>query len=393
VNSRGFKLVTLAGVRIIIHPSWLVIFALLVTSLAAFGGGTVRADLSELARWTLAVIVALLFFVSVIIHELAHALVARRLGLPVNEITLFVFGGAAKMEREAPDARTEALVAGAGPLSSGILGLLFLAASLPLRDAEGELLGVISWVCYWLGVGNLLLAGFNLIPGFPMDGGRILRAIAWRWTHDFVRATEIASLVGRAIAYLIIGVGLVISLQGTTNAIINGIWLVVIGWFLNRAAALSYRQVAFERLMAGVKVKDVMETDVSVVNPNLTLDTLMEQHVLHGESGLYPVTQDGNLLGTVDVRQVSRVPRSDWSTTRVTDVMKARDAVPTITEPQPLMDAVTRFDETGLPALPVVDTANPLRLMGMLTRESVFRAVRAKAGVGTEAGAGAGASS
>lgn len=374
MTGRGFKLLTIAGVRILVHPSWFVIFALVVASLAAYGG-SVGVHLSTAGRWAVAVLVAVLFFASVLAHEMAHALVARRRGLAVNEITLFLFGGAASMEQEAPDPTTEALVAGAGPATSGVIGLVLLGATMVIPSHTDDLLGITYAMCYWLGVSNLLLAIFNLIPGFPMDGGRLLRALIWGLRKDFVAATRIASVVGRGFGYLIIGLGMFYSLQGE---ITQGIWLVLIGWFLQRTAALSYRQVAFEQLVEGIRVRDVMDTNVPVVSPNLTLDTLVDQHLLSGQAGLYAVTMDGDLVGTIDIGQIMRVPRTDWQTTRVTDVMRRGDSVVTLTEPQTLMEAVNRLEESGAAALPVVDEKDGTHLLGILTRDGVLQAVRAR---------------
>ncbi|MEA2621892.1 MAG: hypothetical protein QOH61_802 [Chloroflexota bacterium] len=373
---RGFRLFTIAGIRVIIHPSWFIIFALLVASLASVGGGQLGGHLADGPRWIVAVLVAILFFGSVLAHELAHALVARRRGVSVSQITLFIFGGAASLEEEASSAMTEGVISAAGPLSSAVLGAAFLGVAQLVKGADGTEAAVVYWTCNWLGLSNLALAAFNLIPGFPMDGGRILRAILWGVTKDFMRATRIASLIGRAVGQLVILAGLLVSLQGE---IIDGVWLVLIGWFLNRAASLSYRQAAFERLVEGIHVRDVMESNVPVVTPNLTLDTLADQHLMSGQSGFYAVVADDRLIGTIDVDQIRRVPRGQWTTTRVGEVMRQGDAIVTLTEPQPIMEAVSRFEQSGVPALPVVAVDDARRLLGMITREDLLRALQARA--------------
>jgi Zn-dependent protease/predicted transcriptional regulator len=375
----GLMVARIFGVRIHVHASWLIIFALVVLYLLNVGSPDRGNDLSP--GWNLlrAVVVALVFFGSVLVHELAHALVARRRGMTVNDITLFIFGGAANLEQEAPNARTEALVAGAGPLASVVLAAGFLAVSAALGGVASEPVTVVAGSAAWLARINLLLAVFNLIPGFPMDGGRLLRAAVWGVTHDFVRATRIATFIGRGFAYVLIGVGFVIAIQGR---LIDGLWLAFIGWFLNQAAEASYRRVAVEKLVEGVRVRDVMDREVAVVNPNLTLDTLVDQHLLSGQATLYPVTMEGTLVGTIDLGQVRKIPRDDWTTTRVTDVMTRGDGIVTLTEPEPLWDAISRFDETGTPAIPVVDPETRRRLLGLVTRDSVFRALRARAELG-----------
>jgi Zn-dependent protease/predicted transcriptional regulator len=372
---RGVKVATIAGVRIILHPSWFVIFALAVVFLADTSDTAAGASLGPVSRWVVAVVVAAFFFASVVIHELAHALVARRRGVQIDEITLFIFGGAASMEQEAPSALTEALIAGAGPLASGVLGAILLIASLAIREVSGELMAVAYWACFWLGLSNLMLSVFNLIPAFPMDGGRLLRAILWGSMKNFMRATRIATFIGRAFGYLVVVAGLFLSMVD----LVNGVWLVLIGWFLNRAASFSYRRVALEQLVEGIRVRDVMESDVPVVNPNLTLDTLAEQHLMSGETGFYAVMADGNLVGTVDIRQIRRVPRNQWTTTRVGEVMSRGDQILTLTEPQPILDAVTRFEQSGASAIPVVAVDDARRLLGMLTRDGLLKAVQARA--------------
>jgi Zn-dependent protease/predicted transcriptional regulator len=374
----GLLVARIFGVRIHVHASWFIIFALVVAYLLNVGSPDRGNDLPDGLNLVRAVIVALVFFGSVLGHELAHALVARRYGLTVSDITLFIFGGAANLEQESPNARTEALIAGAGPVSSLVFSAGFFALAAVLREAPGELAGIVGGAAAWLARINLLLALFNLIPGFPMDGGRLLRAAVWGVTRDFVRATRIATLIGRGLAYVIIALGFVIAINGQ---LVDGLWLAFIGWFLNQAAEASYRRVAVEKLVEGVRVGDVMERDISVVNPNLTLDTLVDQHLLGGHSSLYPVTQDGLLVGTIDLGQIRRTPRADWTTTRVTDVMTRGEGLQTITEPEPLWEAITRFDQGGAPAIPVVDPETRRQLLGLLTRDSVFRALRARSQV------------
>jgi Zn-dependent protease len=372
----GFTVGRLFGVEIRLHVTWFLVFVLVVLSVPSVSL-TGEAELSAVARLTVAGVVALLFFASVVAHELAHALVAKRRGIQVKEITLFIFGGAAKLEQESPNPRTEALVAAAGPLTTVVIALLFGGVWAALRDSDAEIVQIVAQSALWLGSINLLLAVFNLIPGFPMDGGRVLRALLWAGTKNFVRATRIATLVGRAFAYLLIGIGVVIALR--TGDFIGGLWLSFIGWFLSNAAETSYRRVALEKLIEGVRVHDVMERNVAQVSPNLTLDTLVDQHLLSGQAMFYPVVLDDVLVGTVDIGQVSRIPRANWPLTRVTDVMTRGPAMVTVSEPDSLWQAVTRFEETGTPAIPVVDASDPRRLLGLLTRDGVFRALRARA--------------
>jgi CBS domain-containing protein len=255
------------------------------------------------------------------------------------------------------------------------MGGLFFAVWAVLRDDSGEAARVIAGSAFALGGINVLLALFNLIPGFPMDGGRILRAILWAATGNFVRATRFATFAGRGFAYILIGAGFVIAISGD---IAQGIWLAFIGWFLNQAAEASYRRVALERLVSGVRVEHVMDRDVAVVNPNLTLDTFVEQHLMSGQASLYPVMHDELLVGTVDLAQVRGVPRDQWPNTRVTDVMTRGTNLRTVTEREPLSQVIGDFEETGTAAIPVVDPETRRQLLGLLTRDGVFRALRAR---------------
>jgi Zn-dependent protease len=376
VKDGAFSLGRIFGVEIRLHPTWFLVFALVVLSLASVGSPAGERPLGGATRIVVAVAVALLFFASVVAHELAHALVARRRGVTVKEITLFIFGGAANLEQDSPTPKTEAIIAGVGPLSSFAIAGMFLGTWAVLRGSDVPAIEIVAESAMWLGSINLLLAIFNLIPGFPMDGGRVFRAAVWAATKDFVRATRIATRVGRTFAYVLIGIGLVVALR---EDVIGGLWLSFIGWFLSNAADASYKRVALEKLVEGIRVRDVMERDASAVGPNLTLDTLVDQHLLSGHAAFYPVVLDGTLVGTVDIGQVSRVPRGDWPSTRVTDVMTRGNAIVTVTEPESLWQAVNRFEETGSAAIPVVDAEDQRRLLGLLTRDGVFRALRARA--------------
>jgi Zn-dependent protease len=375
----GMVIATVRGIRVRAHASWILVAALIVISLASIGvPGSVA--LPESLSWLLGVIVAAGFFGSVVVHELAHALMARRRGVDVSEVTLLIFGGTATFEKDVPDARSEAAVALAGPivsllLAGGLLAIAFGGGGLT-GNLTDELTLLATGAAWWLGMSNLMLGGLNLVPGFPMDGGRVLRAIAWGITGDFLRATRLATFAGRGFAYALIAAGLVVALA---NEVILGIWLAFIGWFLNQAAESAYRRVEFGMALEGMAVRDVMEHDVAVVGPNLTLDTFVEQHLMSGKANMYPVTMDGLLVGTVELAQVRGVPRADWPVTRVTDVMRRGEKLTTLTEPLALMDAIARLEESGATALPVVSEDDQRKLLGLLSRDGLARALRNRA--------------
>jgi len=367
--------INMLGLQVRVHPTWLLVGGLIVLALGTIGApGVVRLDGIE--RWLMAGAVAGLFFVSVLAHELAHALTSRRLGLEVRQVTVNILGGIASLERSAPTPRSEALITASGPALSLVVGSGLLLVALTSENVTGVLGGFVHAVSWWVGMANLLLAGFNAIPSFPMDGGRLLRAGLWAATGDFARATRLATLVGRAFAVGLVVVGVALAVAGQ---FVLGVWLAFIGWFLYQAARAAARRAEVSRLIDGLLVRDVMERDVAVVGPNLTLDTLAQQRGTGLRGDLYPVMHDGRLVGTVDMRRVSRVRESDWATTRVTDVMARGAQLVTLTEPTPVLDAMARLDETGASALPVVDVEDDNQLLGLVTREGLMRTLRRRA--------------
>ncbi|MDP9250387.1 MAG: site-2 protease family protein, partial [Chloroflexota bacterium] len=256
----SFRIGRIFGIQIGVHASWFVIFFIFTYLFAAGELPATYSDWQPALYWVVGALISLLFFASVLAHELSHALVARRFGLRVRDITLFIFGGAASLEDEAKRPRDEAIMAGAGPITSLLLGALLggigvVAPQPQLRAIAG-----------WLGYINISLGLFNLIPGFPMDGGRILRAILWKVRGDRYAATRNAATVGRAFGYLLIAGGVYLILQGSNP--FNGIWLALIGWFLSNAAESAVAQVSVEHALKGIKVSEVMESDPPSVTPN-----------------------------------------------------------------------------------------------------------------------------
>ena len=370
------------GVEVRLHPSWFIIFALLIFWLGAAPGA--GEDVPGALRWGVAVVVALLFFGSVLVHELAHAVVARRRGLRVDTITLFIFGGAANLEQESPTPTTEALVAGAGPIANLVLAAVFFVPWWLTDQGLDPASRMVAGTTFYLSASNLLLGAFNLVPGFPMDGGRLFRALVWRLTDDFVRATRWAALIGRGFAWLLIGIGFILAVE---TDVVSGIWLAFIGWFLNQAAEANYKRVAIEHVVAGVHVGDVMEHDWPSLPAQLTLETFLDQVAMAQGPGFYVVTQGGDeLIGTLDVGQVSRVPRGEWPTKRIGDVMTRGEAIVTLLAADPLWNAVMRFEEVGAHGIPVVAPEDRRRLVGLLTRDGVFRALRARSQAGPGSG-------
>jgi Zn-dependent protease/CBS domain-containing protein len=370
----GFKLGRIFGVEVGIHPSWLVIGFLVTYSLAVGQFPFEYAGWSEEQYWLVAFATSVLFLVSVLAHELSHAVLARRFGLKVTEITLFIFGGATSLEGEPERPRDEALIAAAGPLSSLIVGGVLIGLdSLIDQPQLNALFG-------WLGFINITLGAFNLIPGFPMDGGRILRALLWKLRGDRFNATRNAALVGRIFGYLLIGLGVVIAFQ--TGSVFSGVWLALIGWFLSNAAESTVAQMSVARTLNGIRVRQVMEVEPPSVGPNETVAQLVHDHMLHGEHRSFLVRHsDGGLAGIVSLSDVRRVPRTDWDVARVTDIMTRYNDLATVGPEDEVEDAMELLQQREVNQLPVV--VDGRSVVGLLTRSGVLRLIdtRLKLGV------------
>ncbi|HEY7600811.1 MAG TPA: site-2 protease family protein [Candidatus Limnocylindrales bacterium] len=369
----GWRSAPILGVRLYIGLSWLIVFGLIVIALEALG--VFPAEVSTALRWLAAVAIALLFFASVAVHELAHAVVARRFGVDVSEIGLGIIGTQGQLERRAATPRGEMAIALAGPLLSLAIGSLAIIAWVMLGNAGDGSLTIVADVLWLVGMSNVLLGALNLLPGFPFDGGRVVRAALWARTRDFLRSSRLASLAGRGVAYAVIAIGLLWAATGGQN-ILNGAWLALLGWFLNQAARMHYRRLEATQLVEGLSVGDVMDEQYAVVGPNLTLDTLLGQQEIEGTVAVYPVTDDGRLLGTLDVDRARRYPRQRWPTLRVGEVMTTAERLPSLTALSSVMEALTFFDRTRAQALPVIDSPATRRLVGMITREGLVDVLR-----------------
>jgi len=362
-----------AGIDLAIHPSWLVIAFLITYSLAEAQFPLQFPGWTTALYWIVASATALLFFASVVAHELSHALVARRFGLKVEGITLFIFGGATSIDQDSRTPREEALIALAGPVTSILIGGVLLGVDLLIAQPQvGALVG-------WLGVINLVLGAFNLIPGFPMDGGRVLRALLWRVRGDRLEATRNAALVGRILAYVLIGFGVFIALNGNP---LSGIWLALIGWFLSNAAETTVAQAGVERSLRGMRVRDAMDDTPPSVSPNESVADLVQERMLRGEDRSFLVRHDdGVLAGMVTLSDVRRLARENWPEARVTDIMTRFGDLATIGPDAPLTDALRLIQERDVGQLPVIgeDVRVPL---GIVTRRGILRLIEARLKLG-----------
>jgi Zn-dependent protease len=311
--------------------------------------------------WGMALVTTILFFVSVILHELAHSLTARRLGLPVHTITLFVFGGVSELPREPEQASTEFWVSIAGPATSVVLGAIFLGLS-RLGD-QHQPLPALAW---WLGSINLILAIFNLLPGFPLDGGRILRAILWLSSHDFMKATRWATRVGKGVAVLMIAAGIIEFFSGRG---LGGLWIAFIGWFLLSAAEQSWRQTEIREALANYVVGDLSSPFYSRVSPSMSLEEYFERlsEAAHFGSSLV-MDEEDHLLGMIAPADLRAVPRPSWSATPIEAAMTPRDRVHVTHPGDRLPQALEQMALENLSQLPVVDHTT---VVGVLQRERI----------------------
>jgi Zn-dependent protease/CBS domain-containing protein len=362
------------GVRIGLHPSWFVIAVLVTYSMAA---GQLPQDFpgwGGALYWVVGVAISLLFFTSVLAHELSHALVARRFGLQVRDITLFIFGGAATLEGDAKRPRDEALIAAAGPLTSLVIG----AALWGIEAAVGQ--AQIAAVVGWLGFINVTLGIFNLIPAFPMDGGRVLRAILWKVRGDRLAATRNAAFVGRGFGYLLIAAG--VFLLFNSQQPFTGVWLALIGWFLSNAADATVAQMTIEHSLRGIKVREVMESDPPSISPNETVADLVNERLIRGEHRSFLVRHDdGGLTGIVTLSDVRRLPRENWEAGRVTDIMTRYADLATIAPDKEIEDALKLLQEREVNQLPVVEE-DGRTVVGMVTRAGILRLIEARMRLG-----------
>ena len=378
----GFRVGHVAGIDVHVDLSLAIVFSLIVFSLGTGLFPSWHPDWGPFVTWATALAAALLFFTSILIHELSHALVGRAQGIPISAITLFLFGGIAKLEREPHAWRAELWMAIAGPIASLVLGLVFLVLggmfAGPVDFADGEralaALSPTATLLLWLGPVNIILAVFNLVPGFPLDGGRVLRAILWGITGDLLRATLWASKLGQAFAWLLIvaGVGMMLGLRVPLfgSGLFPGMWLALIGWFLNNAALMSYRQLLVSEALEEVPVSRLMRRDVLTVHPDMRIDVLVDECLMQGDQRGFPVIDNGKLLGLVCLEDIRKIPRQVWHATPVRDIMTPAERLSTIAMDADAAEALQRLSRLSVNQLPVIDDGE---LEGLIRREDILK--------------------
>jgi Zn-dependent protease/CBS domain-containing protein len=372
----SFTLGSIRGIQIGVHYSWLLVFALVTWSLALGFFPQQLPGLAETAYWTMGVVAALLLFASVLVHELAHSFVAQAKGLKVKNITLFIFGGVANIDGEPKKAGDEFQIAAVGPLSSFALAAMFFL----ILQFGGIQPGPVAAVLGYLALVNALLAVFNLIPGFPLDGGRVLRSAIWGATKNFRKATQVAAGAGQIVAFMFIFGGIFMAISG---AVISGIWLAFIGWFLNNAASASAQHAQQSEMLRGIKVRDVMNSSPITVDPDVRVSALVNDYILGRSVRAVPVTSESDLLGLVTINRIRQVPKEEWDSTPARFIMIQPAELHTAGPNDDLEAALKTIQEEDFNQLPVVEDG---RLVGLLSRSNVMRffSVRQELGLTAE---------
>lgn len=374
----GVSLGRWAGIPVTLDWSLLIIFALVLFNLGAGVLPEWHPDWATWLTWSVAFGAAVLFFLSVLLHELSHALVGRVFGIPVSRITLFLFGGMAHTEDEAPSPKAEFWMAIAGPIASLVIGGGALLAGVGLislsaaqLDAPVEAMshvGPVATLLLWLGPINIVLAVFNMIPGFPLDGGRVLRAGIWVATGDLRKATKWASYSGQGFAALMIGYGVFSALTSG----FSGLWLALIGWFLWRAARGSYQQLLVMQALEGARVHDVMRRHLAWVRPELSVAALVGDHLLRSDQRAYPVLGEGGaLVGMVTLTDVQRLPEARRSQATVAEIMTPLSELERVDEDAPVSDALQKLGDRDVEQVPVVDRQGTL--LGLVRKQDILR--------------------
>lgn len=371
----GIKIGRIFGIPIYVHLSWFLVFFLITYSIV-FQYGARYPQWSSRQLWSLGLLTSLLFFGSVLFHELSHSVVARHYRIPVASITLFFFGGIASITRDPERAGQEFLMAAAGPASSYVLALAFWL--LALATPNGSMPNALA---NWLWETNALLATFNLLPGFPLDGGRVFRSIIWGITKNYSRSTRIAARIGQAIAYGMMALGAYWAFLSHSS--LDGIWFIFLGWFLLTAARQSYAQVTTQGALQGLHASDVMTSDLPTVGRDLSLQEYAQEAARTGRRA-HLVVSDGRLVGLMRLEALQSVPREEWPTTSVQAAMISRENLPWTAPEEPVLSVLERMRSANVDQLAVIRGDN---VVGLVTRDSILRVVQARNELGHVTGA------
>lgn len=363
----SIQLGKILGIRVGIHYTWFIIFALVSFSLAMNFQQT-NPDWTATTAWGTAIVTALLFFVSIVLHEFGHSIVAMAHGIPVQSITLFIFGGVAQTTRDSDTARGEFWIAIAGPVVSVLLAGIFWLLSGFLNQFSAEA----GQAAQWLAFINLMVAVFNLIPGFPLDGGRVFRAIVWGLTRDASKGMRWAVNAGRLVAYGLMAYGFYIVI--TTGYVLNGLWLGLIGWFLLTAAEASGRQYALDHMVRGGHAQDVMVTELPVVPTNLSVEQWVNEFVLGHGTRAFLVEEENRIIGIVTLNDARKIPRERWAGTGITEVMTPRSKLHTVPPHATLPQVMQAMQRYGVNQMPVAAASG--EVLGWIDRDRLLNALR-----------------
>jgi Zn-dependent protease len=363
-----FRVGKLFGINISVHWTWFFIFFLVTWTFATGVLDEFYSDWTDGRRWTVAVAISLIFFLSILLHEISHSLVARHYGIPVSGITLFVFGGVSNMTREPENSKQEFWIAIVGPFTSFAMGILFAIGYVVLSQVEDGAAAVSAN----LAAINMAIGIFNLLPGFPLDGGRVLRSAFWAKRRNLVEATRSASNIGMIVAYGIMAVGI---LSFFFVSPITGVWLFLIGMFLRSASVESYEQVFLDVVLRGVPASSVAKQDYVTVSPDLLLADLVEDYVLAGDGRCFPVVVEGELLGLVTLSDVRKVPREDWKTTSVYRAMTPLAELHSVTMRDDLPKVLAEMAAGDFNQVPLLEGKT---LLGLIHRADVIRYIQVR---------------
>lgn len=367
---KKITLFKLLGFEVRVDISWIVIAVLITWSLAKGFFPHYYPGLRGTAYWWMGIAGAMGLFISVVLHELSHSLVARRYGLTMKGITLFIFGGVAEMPEEPQNPKTEFLMAAAGPVSSLVLGAVFY--SFQVLAGRYSLSIYVNAVLWYLALINVVLAVFNMLPAFPLDGGRVFRAALWKWKDNIKWATRTASRIGSSFGLLIIFTGIINIVYGNLT---GGIWWFLIGMFLRNASEVSYKQLMTREALSGETVERFMIRDPVSAPPSISIQELVDDYIYRHHFKMFPVTQNGNIAGCITTRQVKEIPRDAWSGTKVGDIAKDCSGDNTVSSDEDAVKAMSIMNQTGNSRLMVVDRG---KLVGVITLKDILRFLSVK---------------
>lgn len=366
---RGIKLFKVLGIQISIDYTWFIVFVFFAWTLAYGYFPYMNPGLTRNEYIFMGFFASLALFACVLIHEISHSYTSNTLGLEIKEITLFIFGGVAKLSREPDDAVDELKIAIAGPVASGVLAVVFWGAT---KVVDASVYPVVSAILAYLALINLVLLIFNMIPGFPLDGGRVLRALWWWKTGDVTRATKVTSQIGKGFAIFLILTGF---LRIFTGNFIGGLWSILIGVFLQQAAESGYRQLMMKKALEGVKVRDLMSPGVVTISPDLSLSVAVEDYFFKNHFVSFPVVSGGRVVGLLTLNSVRSVDKEEWPTTVVNDVMHPLESDDILSPDDDAEEVLSKMSEENLGRFPVIDGGH---LVGIISRKDIMKVLEFK---------------